>query len=121
MKQPRCFWQPFCPRPPHNSNERVADVSVGPPGFGGSVPVVISSFRMGEEQMASSTCVKCGHTSFEVVESAISGLRFKRDFLQCGNCGGVIGVIESDNLNGRLDAIEARLKHLAGSPRARAL
>jgi len=56
-----------------------------------------------------------------MVESAISGLRFKRDFLQCGNCGGVIGVIEADNLNGRLDAIEERLKELAGSPRARAL
>jgi len=56
-----------------------------------------------------------------MVESAISGLRFKRDFLQCGHCGGVIGVIEADNLNGRLDAIEERLKELAGSPRARAL
>ena len=70
--------------------------------------------------MASSTCVKCGHTTFEMVESSISGLRFKRDFLQCGQCGGVVGVIESDNLNGRLDAIEERLKELAGGPRPRA-
>ena len=66
--------------------------------------------------MATSTCVRCGHTSFEVAESAISGLRFKRDFLQCGKCGGVIGVVEADNLNARLDAIEERLKELAGGP-----
>jgi len=49
-----------------------------------------------------------------MAESAISGLRFKRDFLQCGKCGGVVGVIEADNLNARLDAIESRLKELAG-------
>ena len=66
--------------------------------------------------MATSTCVKCGHTSFEISESAVSGLRFRRDFLQCSKCGGVIGVIEADNLNGRLDAIEARLKELKGGP-----
>lgn len=64
--------------------------------------------------MATSTCTKCGHTSFEMVECGISGLRFKRDFLQCGQCGGVIGVIEADNLNARLDAIEKRLKELSG-------
>ena len=70
--------------------------------------------------MATSTCVRCGHTSFEVAESAISGLRFKRDFLQCGKCGGVIGVVEADDLNARLDSIEERLKELAGGrPRAR--
>jgi hypothetical protein len=70
--------------------------------------------------MATSTCIKCGHTSFEMAESAISSLRFKRDFLQCGKCGGVIGVIESDNLNARLDAIEERLKVLGdGPPNAR--
>ena len=70
--------------------------------------------------MATSTCVRCGHTSFEMAESAISGLRFKRDFLQCGKCGGVVGVIEADDLNARLDAIEARLKDLAdGPPNAR--
>ncbi len=66
--------------------------------------------------MSTSTCVKCGYTSFEIAESAISGLRFKRDFLQCGKCGGVIGVIEADNLNARLDSIEERLKVLAGGP-----
>ena len=64
--------------------------------------------------MATSTCLKCGHTAFEMAESAISGLRFKRDFLQCAMCGGVVGVIEADNLNARLDAIEERLKKLAG-------
>ena len=66
--------------------------------------------------MAASTCIPCGHTAFEKAESAISGLRFKRDFLQCCKCGGVIGVIEADNLNARLDAIEERLKGIAGSP-----
>ena len=66
--------------------------------------------------MASSTCIKCGHTTFEMAESAISGLRFKRDFLQCSKCGGVVGVIEADNLNARLDAIEERLKKIVDSP-----
>lgn len=69
--------------------------------------------------MATSTCTKCGHTSFEMVECEISGLRFKRDFLQCGQCGGVVGVIEADNLNARLDAIEARLKELSGGRRVK--
>jgi hypothetical protein len=64
--------------------------------------------------MATPACVKCGHTSFEMSESAISGLRFKRDFLHCGKCGGVICVVEADNLNARLDAIEERLKALQG-------
>jgi hypothetical protein len=54
-----------------------------------------------------------------MVECGISGLRFKRDFLQCGSCGGVIGVIEADNLNARLDAIEERLKELSGGRRVR--
>ena len=67
--------------------------------------------------MAASTCVKCGHTGFEKAESAISGLRFKRDFVQCSNCGGVIGVIESDDLNARLDSIEERLKAVVSRPR----
>jgi len=53
---------------------------------------------------------------FEKAESAISGLCFKRDFLQCGKWDGVIGVIEADNFNARLDAIDERLKGIAGSP-----
>lgn len=64
--------------------------------------------------MASSTCIRCGHPAFEMMESAIKGLRFKRDFLQCAECGGVVGVIEADNLNARLDAIEDRLRALSG-------
>jgi hypothetical protein len=48
-----------------------------------------------------------------MAESSISGLRFKRDFLQCAQCGGVVGVIEADNLNARLDAIEKRLLTLS--------
>ncbi|MDQ6894290.1 MAG: hypothetical protein M3167_16630 [Acidobacteriota bacterium] len=51
-------------------------------------------------------------------ESSIGGLRFKRDFLQCAQCGGVIGVIESDNLNARLDAIEQRLLTLSEPERS---
>lgn len=64
--------------------------------------------------MAESTCIRCGHNAFEMSESAIAGLRFKRDFLQCEKCGGVVGVIEADNLNARLDAIEERLRALSG-------
>jgi hypothetical protein len=53
-----------------------------------------------------------------MAESSIGGLRFKRDFLQCAGCGGVVGVIESDNLNGRLDAIEKRLLTLSDLDRS---
>jgi len=67
--------------------------------------------------MASPTCVRCGHHAFEMTESSIGGLRFKRDFLQCAQCGGVVGVIESDNLNARLDAIEQKLLTLSHSDR----
>ena len=67
--------------------------------------------------MASSTCVRCGHHAFEMTESSVGGLRFKRDLLQCAGCGGVVGVIESDNLNGRLDAIEKRLLTLSNPDR----
>ncbi len=63
--------------------------------------------------MSQSSCLKCGHTAFERAEASIAGLRFKRDVLQCAGCGGVIGVIESDDLNARLDAIEERLKKLS--------
>ena len=67
--------------------------------------------------MASPTCIRCGHHAFEMTESSIGGLRFKRDFLQCAGCGGVVGVIESDDLNARLDAIEKRLLTLSDSDR----
>ncbi len=42
--------------------------------------------------MASSTCVKCGSTSFEIKANSPSGSLIQFMFVQCSRCGGVVGV-----------------------------
>ena len=45
--------------------------------------------------MATSTCVKCGSTSFEITETKdINNARDVVHFIQCSQCGGVVGVQE---------------------------
>lgn len=58
----------------------------------------------------SSTCIKCGGTSFELkVQDKIKGARFKYSFIQCASCGGVVGVTEFFNTAGMLDLIAKKL------------
>jgi hypothetical protein len=40
------------------------------------------------------TCIKCGGMRFELSESELKISSAKLAFVQCTNCGGVIGVVE---------------------------
>ena len=44
--------------------------------------------------MAASTCSKCGNHSFEIVQNVPVGSSFKLWFVQCANCGCVVGTHE---------------------------
>jgi hypothetical protein len=54
--------------------------------------------------MATSKCIKCAGVKFEVVEvqpapfSGIPDSTVKYGFVQCANCGGVVGVVEAPSL-----------------------
>ena len=48
--------------------------------------------------MAMSTCTKCDNTSFEVKEVEPRNSNFILNFVQCTNCGGVIGVLDYFNI-----------------------
>ena len=52
--------------------------------------------------MAVSTCVKCGNTSFELKETVLTGSPWKLYFVQCSQCGGVVGVLDDQNIGGVL-------------------
>lgn len=47
--------------------------------------------------MAISTCIKCGKSSFEIVEKEPFNSEFKLNFVQCSSCGGVVGVLDYFN------------------------
>lgn len=42
--------------------------------------------------MSTSKCHKCDHTQFEVVKANVTGAERPINFVQCANCGSVIGV-----------------------------
>lgn len=48
--------------------------------------------------MATSTCVKCGGHSFEMVEQEPKNATYKFHFVQCTSCGGVVGVTDFYNV-----------------------
>lgn len=58
--------------------------------------------RKAENAMAASTCVKCGSTSFELKETVLAGSPWKLYFVQCFHCGGVVGVLDDQNIGGML-------------------
>jgi hypothetical protein len=60
-------------------------------------------------QMALSTCVKCGGTFFEVVQVEPQGSAFKMLFVQCSACGGVVGVQEFFNVGDLVHTLAERL------------
>ncbi|OHW40723.1 hypothetical protein BHC62_15340 [Pseudomonas sp. 06C 126] len=59
--------------------------------------------------MASSKCVKCDGTSFEMKEAKIAGSNFRMMFVQCSRCGGVVGVTEFMNAGSMLERIARKL------------
>jgi len=60
--------------------------------------------------MALSTCIKCGSSSFELKEApSVNGARFKYHFVQCNSCGGVVGVLEYNNIGLTLEKLAQKL------------
>jgi hypothetical protein len=49
--------------------------------------------------MAKSSCVKCGGQSFECREVQPEGLKYVLMFVQCADCGGVVGVMEDQSIS----------------------
>lgn len=56
-----------------------------------------------------STCVKCGGTSFEAKLIEPGGYKFKVTFIQCSSCGGVVGVLDYYNIGQVLKGIAKKL------------
>jgi len=62
--------------------------------------------------MAISKCVKCGSTSFEITEAMrIHNDRDMVHFIQCSQCGGVVGVQEPFSAWRLLVALAQKLGH----------
>ena len=59
--------------------------------------------------MAVSTCVKCGSSSFEMVEPKIKTAAYRLYFIQCASCGGVVGVQEFNNITATLEHLFKQL------------
>ena len=59
--------------------------------------------------MAQSTCVKCGNKSFEFKEVEVFGSNYKKGFIQCASCGGVVGVVSIVNTNALIRELAEKL------------
>lgn len=44
--------------------------------------------------MAVSTCISCASTQFEANTTTVHGTKSKVIFIQCAQCGGVVGVLD---------------------------
>ena len=63
--------------------------------------------------MAQSKCVKCESTRFEMKDSpAMGGTDFVWLFVQCAECGGVVGVVDFHRNAGILERLERIKQHL---------
>lgn len=59
--------------------------------------------------MAKSTCIKCGGTTFEMVEVKPYKSNFIVMFIQCSRCGGVVGVTDYYQIGTELQIIKKKL------------
>jgi uncharacterized Zn finger protein len=59
--------------------------------------------------MAVSTCIKCGSTSFENKVVTPQHSEFRLTFVQCSNCGGVVGVMDFFNIGEMLQTLAKKL------------
>jgi hypothetical protein len=64
--------------------------------------------------MATSTCIKCGGTQFEVKENSPKKSNFKLLFVQCSSRGGVVGVMDFYNIGAELQTIKGALERISG-------
>lgn len=62
--------------------------------------------------MATSTCPKCGRSSFEVKQATPLGSNFYLWFVQCSFCGAVVASQEADNIGALLADHKKLLKDL---------
>lgn len=60
--------------------------------------------------MAQSKCIKCDNTRFELKETEPMKAAHKYNFVQCTQCGGVVGVVEFFNTGDLLAQIGHHLK-----------
>ncbi len=65
--------------------------------------------------MALSTCVRCGSSSFELVDANVTKAAFKLYFVQCSACGGVVAVQEYNNLGALLVSQNVALTRIAAA------
>jgi hypothetical protein len=71
------------------------------------------------EEMAVSTCIKCGGHGFELARFAPVGESHKLTIVQCAGCGTPIGVLDPaiglqiEALKGQVAAIDVRLTRIA--------
>ena len=61
--------------------------------------------RLKDINMAQSICPNCKGTTFEGVEKSIIGLRYRVTFIQCANCGCVVGVLNTAVLSNQITEI----------------
>ncbi|MNS96059.1 hypothetical protein D3C72_1303410 [compost metagenome] len=59
--------------------------------------------------MATSSCIKCGSTNFEIKENSPKGSNYKFMFIQCSSCGGVISVMDYYNIGKLLEILGKKL------------
>jgi NAD-dependent SIR2 family protein deacetylase len=67
--------------------------------------------------MATSTCVKCGGTTFENKEASPKNSKFKLIFVQCASCGGVVGAMDYFNIGVELQNVQKAIAAIANSSR----
>jgi predicted nucleic-acid-binding Zn-ribbon protein len=59
--------------------------------------------------MATSTCIKCVNEEFESKETTPRNSNFVYSFIQCTNCGDVVGVMDFYNIGNMLQQIGRKL------------
>ncbi|MFK3815063.1 hypothetical protein ACI2KG_00380 [Pseudomonas sp. NPDC089407] len=59
--------------------------------------------------MAASKCIKCDSPRFEIKKANITGANFIMYFIQCAGCGGVVGVVEAENIGAKLEKISRKI------------
>lgn len=59
--------------------------------------------------MATSTCPKCDNTTFEMKEGRVQNSTFRLMFVQCKQCGAVVGVTEGFNIPVMLQKLAQKL------------
>jgi hypothetical protein len=65
------------------------------------------------------TCIKCGSNVFEIEPYTPSGAAIKLNFVQCAECGGVIGVLDQYNIGAMLKLHGSAMKKLAAKARVK--